>query len=59
MAHTTTRPVAVVAVLAQTGRQNPGLPEKGLRKSILTVCFFNVNYSPLFTIRKNIINTVR
>ncbi|PCQ01719.1 hypothetical protein CP995_33180, partial [Klebsiella pneumoniae] len=37
----------------------PGLPEKGLRKSILTVCFFTINYSPLFTIRKNIINTVR
>ncbi|KJM98573.1 hypothetical protein SS18_25310, partial [Enterobacter hormaechei subsp. steigerwaltii] len=37
----------------------PGLPEKGLSKTLLTVCFFTYNYSPLFTLNKNIINTVR
>ncbi|EGT5186748.1 hypothetical protein FZI02_06565 [Cronobacter sakazakii] len=38
--------------------QNPGLPEKGLRKNTLSVCFFTVYYSPLFTIIKKISNTV-
>ncbi|MTG20567.1 hypothetical protein GJD65_24825, partial [Klebsiella pneumoniae] len=36
----------------------PGLPEKGLRKSILTVCFFTYNCSLLFTLNKRISNTV-
>ncbi|HAS1797183.1 TPA: hypothetical protein I4G66_24795 [Enterobacter cloacae] len=36
----------------------PGLPEKGLSKTLLIVCFFTDNYSPLFTINKNINNTV-
>ncbi|EAM1270738.1 hypothetical protein D9872_15480 [Salmonella enterica] len=27
----------------------PGWPEKGLRKTLLTVCFFTYNYSLLFT----------
>ncbi|PNC27269.1 hypothetical protein CK475_17675 [Enterobacter cloacae] len=36
----------------------PGLPEKGLSKTLLIVCFFTDNYSPLFTIIKNINNTV-
>jgi hypothetical protein len=36
-----------------------GLPEKGLRKTLLTVCFFTNNYSPLFTEKKKISNTVR
>ncbi|PWR26739.1 hypothetical protein DK504_19235 [Enterobacter kobei] len=38
--------------------QKPGLPEKGLRKTTLSVCFFTVYCSPLFTIRKKISNTV-
>ncbi|PVJ74166.1 hypothetical protein C4714_24050, partial [Salmonella enterica subsp. enterica serovar Javiana] len=37
----------------------PGLPEEGLRKTLLTVCFFTYNYSPLFTLNKKISNTVR
>jgi hypothetical protein len=37
----------------------PGLPEKGLRKTLLTVCFFTYNYSLLFTEKKKISNTVR
>ncbi|EFN4608579.1 hypothetical protein FQG13_21700 [Escherichia coli] len=37
----------------------PGWPEKGLSKTLLTVCFFTYNYSPLFTLNKNISNTVR
>ncbi|EDQ2594440.1 hypothetical protein GK93_004618, partial [Salmonella enterica subsp. enterica] len=37
----------------------PGWPEKGLRKTLLTVCFFTYNYSPLFTLNKKISNTVR
>ncbi|MBH0221755.1 hypothetical protein GVI70_10220 [Enterobacter hormaechei] len=37
----------------------PGLPEKGLSKTLLTVCFFTYNYSPLFTLNKKISNTVR
>ncbi|WP_228006627.1 hypothetical protein, partial [Salmonella enterica] len=36
----------------------PGWPEKGLRKTLLTVCFFTNNYSLLFTLRKKISNTV-
>ncbi|AWF33252.1 hypothetical protein CSC19_1827 [Enterobacter hormaechei] len=35
----------------------PGLPEKGLSKTLLIVYFFTDNCSPLFTINKNIINT--
>ncbi|EAO3285493.1 hypothetical protein FJI00_12520 [Salmonella enterica] len=35
-----------------------GWPEKGRRKTLLTVCFFTYNYSPLFTINKKISNTV-
>jgi hypothetical protein len=27
----------------------PGLPGKGLSKTLLTVCFFTYNYSPLLT----------
>ncbi|EEU9396849.1 hypothetical protein F0S29_14110 [Escherichia coli] len=38
--------------------QKPGLPEKGRRKPLLIVCFFTVNCSPLFTLRKKISNTV-
>ncbi|AOP84707.1 hypothetical protein A3N41_04130 [Enterobacter hormaechei subsp. steigerwaltii] len=37
----------------------PGLPEKGLSKTLLIVCFFTYNYSPLFTLNKNISNTIR
>ncbi|RWT47247.1 hypothetical protein DN464_07840 [Enterobacter cloacae] len=37
----------------------PGLPEKGLSKTLPIVCFFTYNYSPLFTLNKNISNTVR
>ncbi|KTG93364.1 hypothetical protein ASV37_21435 [Enterobacter hormaechei subsp. steigerwaltii] len=37
----------------------PGLPEKGLSKTLLIVCFFTYNCSPLFTLNKNISNTVR
>ncbi|EEU9321444.1 hypothetical protein D3G85_25175 [Escherichia coli] len=37
----------------------PGLPEKGLSKTFLSICFFTYNYSPLFTLNKNIRNTVR
>ncbi|EDT8754643.1 hypothetical protein ZX34_004621, partial [Salmonella enterica subsp. enterica serovar Gaminara] len=37
----------------------PGWPEKGLRKTLLTVCFFTYNYSLLFTEKKKISNTVR
>ncbi|MBZ6702025.1 hypothetical protein B7D68_19580 [Klebsiella pneumoniae] len=37
----------------------PGLPGKGLSKTLLIVCFFTYNYSPLFTYNKNISNTVR
>ncbi|EFB2687022.1 hypothetical protein FHE33_20145 [Escherichia coli O157:H7] len=36
-----------------------GWPEKGLWKTLLTVCFFTNNYSPLFTGKKKISNTVR
>ncbi|PQZ11603.1 hypothetical protein C5933_00210 [Cronobacter sakazakii] len=36
----------------------PGWPEKGLSKTLLIVCFFTDNCSPLFTINKNISNTV-
>ncbi|KLQ99440.1 hypothetical protein ABF61_07585 [Enterobacter hormaechei subsp. steigerwaltii] len=35
------------------------LPEKGLSKTLLIVCFFTYNCSPLFTLNKNISNTVR
>jgi hypothetical protein len=56
--HTTTRRIAVVAGMAQTGLLKARLPEKGRRKITLSVCFFTVNYSPLFTLKKNIINTV-
>ncbi|EDJ4952281.1 hypothetical protein GE757_22160 [Salmonella enterica] len=28
-----------------------GWPEKGCRKTLLTVCFFTYNYSPLFTLQ--------
>ncbi|EDS0731395.1 hypothetical protein CB363_004638, partial [Salmonella enterica subsp. enterica] len=35
-----------------------GWPEKGRRKTLLTVCFFTYNYSPLFTLNKKISNTV-
>ncbi|MCE9964084.1 hypothetical protein LZ654_04405 [Lelliottia amnigena] len=58
MRHTTTRLIAVVAGMAQMGLLKAGLPEKGRRKITLSVCFFNYNYSPLFTLNKNIINTV-
>ncbi|RTN22779.1 hypothetical protein EKN94_15145 [Enterobacter quasimori] len=37
----------------------PGLPEKGLSKTLLIVCFFTYNCSLLFTLNKNISNTVR
>ncbi|AYA13049.1 hypothetical protein AWI07_13595 [Enterobacter roggenkampii] len=37
----------------------PGWPEKGLSKTLLIVCFFTYNYSPLFILNKNINNTVR
>ncbi|WP_063864522.1 hypothetical protein, partial [Enterobacter hormaechei] len=37
----------------------PGWPEKGLSKTLLIVCFFTYNYSPLFTEKKKTINTVR
>ncbi|KVJ35867.1 hypothetical protein AWS33_22190 [Enterobacter cloacae subsp. cloacae] len=36
----------------------PGWPEKGLSKTLLIACFFTDNCSPLFTINKNISNTV-
>ncbi|EEB5512683.1 hypothetical protein GJN65_12935 [Salmonella enterica subsp. enterica] len=36
----------------------PGWPEKGLSKTLLTVCFFTYNYSLLFTPKKKISNTV-
>ncbi|EOC3316145.1 hypothetical protein ACI269_004094, partial [Salmonella enterica subsp. enterica serovar Newport] len=55
---TTTRFIAVVAKMAQTDLK-PGLPEKGLRKTLLTVCFFTYNYSLLFTEKKKISNTAR
>ncbi|HHA1209004.1 hypothetical protein KKZ84_08185 [Enterobacter hormaechei subsp. xiangfangensis] len=58
MRHTTTRLIAVVAGMAQTGLSKAGLPEKGRRKITLSVCFFTVYYSPLFTLNKNISNTV-
>ncbi|MFG6656425.1 hypothetical protein ACG0Z5_18440 [Scandinavium sp. M-37] len=58
MRHTTTRLIAVVAGMAQTGLSKAGWPEKGRRKITLSVCFFTVNYSPLFTFNKNISNTV-
>ncbi|ECD8124668.1 hypothetical protein FLF44_23465 [Salmonella enterica] len=35
-----------------------GWSEKGRRKTLLTVCFFTYNYSPLFTLNKKISNTV-
>ncbi|EAA8278932.1 hypothetical protein B1Q45_12320 [Salmonella enterica] len=37
----------------------PGWPEKGLRKTIPTICFFTHNYSLLFTEKKKTSNTVR
>ncbi|MEE9683779.1 hypothetical protein V4841_07090 [Lelliottia amnigena] len=58
MRHTTTRLIAVVAGMAQKGLLKAGWPEKGRRKITLSVCFFTVNYSPLFTLKKNISNTV-
>jgi len=56
--HTTTRLIAVVAGMAQKGLLKAGWPEKGRRIITLSVCFFNYNYSLLFTVNKNTVNTV-
>ncbi|OPB26160.1 hypothetical protein BFW94_07290 [Enterobacter ludwigii] len=37
----------------------PGRPEKGPGKTLLSICLFTYNYSPMLTFNKNIDKTVR